>query len=75
MALDLGRPVASHEIVHHRNDNLELWSTAHPKGQRVADLVVFGLEMLARYAPEIGAWALTRTSASQAGGSSGGGMI
>jgi hypothetical protein len=32
-----------------------LWSTAHPKGQRVEDLVAFGIEMLARYAQEIGA--------------------
>jgi hypothetical protein len=32
---------------------LELWSTDHPKGQRVADLFVFCVEMLHRYAPEI----------------------
>ena len=37
------------------------WSTAHPKGQRVEDLVAFGVEMLGRYAPEIGSWAMTRT--------------
>jgi hypothetical protein len=55
--------------------NEQLRAMTGSPGQRVEDLVVFGLEMLARYAPEIGAWALTRTSASQAGSSSGGGMI
>lgn len=41
MAQQLGRPLLPEETVHHRNgdrlDNLELWSTAQPKGQRVAD--------------------------------------
>lgn len=61
MARLLGRPLHPDEDVHHRNgvrtdnrpENLELWSTAHPRGQHVDDKVAFALEMLHRYRPNL----------------------
>lgn len=60
MARQLGRPLSADETVHHRNgerldnrpENLELWSTAQPKGQRVEDKVRWAVAFLARYAPD-----------------------
>lgn len=56
----IGRPLLPHENVHHVNgdrkdnrlENLELWSTRQPKGQRVEDKVDYALEILKTYAPE-----------------------
>ncbi len=60
MAEHLGRPLRTEETVHHKKDprddnrieNLELWASRHPKGQRVTDLIDYAIETLMLYAPE-----------------------
>jgi hypothetical protein len=55
----LGRPLRREETVHHkigqradnRENNLELWSSSQPAGQRVEDKVVWAVELLTLYAP------------------------
>jgi hypothetical protein len=57
MSEAIGRPLTRAENVHHRNgdrsdnrlENLELWSTSQPSGQRVVDKIQWARELLALY--------------------------
>lgn len=60
MEQTIGRKLLKTESVHHKNgvrddnrpENLELWSTSQPYGQRVEDKVSWAVELLKLYAPE-----------------------
>jgi hypothetical protein len=59
MSQKLGRPLRKYENVHHINgntldnrlENLELWVTSQPSGQRAQDLVAWAQEILVDYGP------------------------
>lgn len=56
----IGRELLPHEEIHHVNgvrddnrlENLELWSTSQPAGQRIPDKVAWAKAILALYEPE-----------------------
>ena len=64
MTKKIGRPLRKGETVHHVNgirrdnrpENLELWMTQHPSGQRAADRISDALEVLTKYAPDPSLW-------------------
>ena len=68
MEQKIGRSLSLDETVHHVNgdrgdnriENLELWSSSQPAGQRVSDKVEWAHEIIARYDPTLDGGQTTR---------------
>jgi hypothetical protein len=64
MSKKLGRPITKGETIHHKNgnradnrpENLELWASRHPRGQRVTDHIAFAAQTLLQYLPDKTVW-------------------